>query len=267
MTQELDLAIGTGFDAAEYLEVLHTEGRLILKIAREHGLAAEIASCPGWTMRDLIAHLGFAYRWARTIVTEERSVAPRPSELSALEDPDPSDDVGVIDRMEQAHSALVAALRETPATLDCWTIWPSSVPSRDFWIRRQVHETLVHRVDAQTADYPAARGGESLVSALAADGVDELVCGFADRYRQHLRIETPRTLALRATDTSHRWWIALGPDEPAFGRGPAPGVADAEVHALSGELLMLLWNRRTSKGLDVRGDRSVLETWRRHAHL
>ena len=267
MTQEFDPAIGTGFDAAEYLDVLDAEGRLLVQIVREHGLAGEIASCPGWTLRDLIAHLGFAYRWTRTIVTEELSAAPSRSERAALEDPDPSNDVGVIDRTEQAHSALVAALREAPPTLDCWTIWPSSVPSRDFWIRRLVHETLVHRVDAQTARSPEARGGETLAAAFAADGVDELVCGFAYRYRQHLRTDTPRTLALRATDTGHRWWIAIGPNEPTFGRGPAPTAADTEVHALSGELLLLLWNRRTSKGLDVRGDHSVLRTWHRHAHL
>jgi uncharacterized protein (TIGR03083 family) len=263
MTPEPALPI----DAAEYLDVLHAEGRLILQIAREHALAAEIASCPGWTMRDLIVHLGFVYRWTRTIVVEQRSSVPSQSEQAALEDPDPGDDVGIIDRMAQAHSALVTALRETPPTVDCWTTFPSSLRPRDFWIRRQVHETLVHRVDAQSAQFAAACGGETLMSTLAADGVDELVCGFAYRYRQRLRTEAPRTLALRATDTGHRWWIGLGPGDPTFARGPAPAAAHTEVHALSGELLLLLWNRRTAEGLDVRGDHSVLETWHRNAHL
>lgn len=114
---------------------------------------------------------------------------------------------------------------------------------------------------------PIARGGETLTAAFAADGVDELVCGFAYRYRQHLRAETPRTLALRATDTGHRWWIGIEPGKPTYYRGPAPTAVDPEVHTLSGELLLLLWNRRTSEGLDVRGDRNVLKIWHRHAHL
>ncbi|GAA1329006.1 hypothetical protein GCM10009610_65810 [Pseudonocardia xinjiangensis] len=46
----------------------------------------------------------------------------------------------------------------------------------------------------------------------------------------------------------------LGPDEPTFGHGPASAVADTEVRALCGELLLLLRNRRTSDGMDVRDD-------------
>jgi uncharacterized protein (TIGR03083 family) len=266
MIERAELTDDTGFDVGTYLDVLGTEGELVHRTAREHGLAAEIATCPGWTMRELVAHLGFVYRWARTIVAEGRSEPPSRSERAALEDPDPADDAGVLDRLAGAHARLVTALRAAPADLDCWTIW-SAPRSREFWIRRQVHETLVHRVDAENAGPAAARGGGELPSTLAADGVDEMVCGFAGRYRERLRAEAPLTLALRATDTGHRWWIGLGPQDPEFGRGPAPTAADAEVHARSGELLLLLWNRRTADGLDVRGDRGVLGVWHANAHL
>jgi uncharacterized protein (TIGR03083 family) len=266
MTQQTDVPAANGYDAAAFLGVLDAEGRLIVQIAREHQLAAEIPFCPEWTMRDLVAHLGFVYRWARTIVAEERAEPPNASERAALADPDPDDDAGLIERTGQAHARLVTALHEAPPALDCWTIWPSP-DARDFWIRRQVHETLVHRIDAQNACLTTAGGGDSLPSTVAADGVDEMVCGFAGRYRTRLRSEAPRTLALRATDTGHRWWIGLGPGEPMFGRGPAPVASDTEVHALSGELLLLLWNRRTVDGLDVRGDHDILEAWHRDAHL
>ena len=37
--------------------------------------------------------------------------------------------------------------------------------------------------------------------------------------------------------------------------------------AQSGELLLLLWNRRKATGLDVRGDGRALDVWAREAHL
>jgi uncharacterized protein (TIGR03083 family) len=266
MVRHSDLAVDPDTETAGHLDVLDAEGRQIIGLASRHGLAGEISGCPGWTMRELVAHLGFVYRWAGTIVGEARSGAPSTDERAALQDPDPGDDDGVITRTEQARARLVTTLREAPPTLDCWTIWPVGGPPRDFWIRRQLHETLVHRVDAQSAaGLPS--GGEDLDPAIAADGVDEMVCGFAGRYRQRLRAESPRTLALTATDTGHRWWIGLSPDDPVFGRGLPPGTADAEVHGRSGELLMLLWNRRTCDGLDLRGDRGVVDDWHRNAHL
>lgn len=262
-----DLAVDTDFDAARYLDELEAEGQRILRLARTHGLAGEISMCPGWTMRELVSHLGFVYRWAATIVGEARSARPGPDEQATLHDPDPDDDQGVVDRLEQAFAQLVVTLRDAPPDLDCWTIWPVSTPSREFWIRRQVHETLVHRVDAECGAGIPDIGGGHLGAAIATDGVDEMVCGFAGRYRHNLRSEAPRTMWLRATDTGRSWWIALGPDEPAFGRGRPRATVDTEVHGRGGELLLLLWNRRTAEGLDVRGDRRTLDDWHRNAHL
>lgn len=74
-------------------------------------------------------------------------------------------------------------------------------------------------------------------------------------------------LTLRPTDAGGAWWIRMGPDDPELGRGPAPTRAAAHVEAKAGELLLLLWNRRTADGLDVAGDREILDVWRRGSHL
>ena len=255
------------YEAAAYLDVLEAEGALLALTAQTSGLAGEVPFCPGWRMRELVTHVGWVYRWVATVVGDRRTEPPTQAERSALSDPDPADDQGVLDRLRFAHATIVTMLRDAPPDLACWTPWPAP-PSRDFWIRRQVHESLVHRVDAQNAARGTVAGGDQLPAALAADGVDEMICGFAVRYQQ-LRADRPGTLALRATDTGGSWWARLTPDgPPAFGRGPAPGGApEAEVHAAAGELLLLLWNRRAADGLDVRGDRDLLAAWRRGAHL
>ena len=77
----------------------------------------------------------------------------------------------------------------------------------------------------------------------------------------------PATLAVTATDTGQRWWAQIGSDAPQIGRGPSPVPADTEVRACSGELLLLLWNRRHADGLTVQGRADVLDTWAREAHL
>lgn len=130
-----------------------------------------------------------------------------------------------------------------------------------------MHETLIHRVDAQNAGAAVTSGGNDLETSIATDGVDEMICGFARRYTKTLRSRQPTTLAFTATDTGQQWWVQISSDAPQFGRGASPAPADTEVRAPSGELLLLLWNRRHADGLTVEGSADVLHTWAREAHL
>lgn len=250
----------------ERLAVLASEGARFAATVRANDLAAPVPNCPGWTLRDLVAHLGLVHRWVARVVREERVVGPGRAERSALEDPDPDDGEGLIERTSLAHADLVLALQSARPELACWTVWPASA-ARTFWIRRQLYETLVHRVDAQNSAAARLSDGTELGPRIATDGVDEMVCGFINRYAEHLRSDDVVTIALHATDTGRRWWIRVGPDAPTSGHGASStGPADAEVRAGAGELFLMLWNRRPVDGLPVRGDRSALEVWRRGAH-
>lgn len=252
----------------ELLAVLAGEGGEFLRGARTHDLEAPVPNCPGWTLRDLVAHLGLVYRWVGRVVREERGTGPDRAELRSLEDPDPADAVGLIERVRSAHADLVHALATAGPDLACWTVWPSP-SARTFWLRRQAFETLVHRVDAQNSAAARVSEGTELVPRVATDGVDEMVCGFIHRYAANLRAEVPSTLDLHATDTGGRWWIRLDSAAPTLGRGPAaaaPSPGDVRVEATAGELFLLLWNRRTAAGLRVHGERATLDAWWRGAH-
>lgn len=254
------------FSADRFLDVLECEGLELAERGRRRGPGATIQACPGWTVNDLVGHVGWVYRWVASVVGERRSVPPSADERAALGDPDPSDPDGVRARLLEAHHRLVKLLRDAPVDLGCWTIWPGST-AREFWIRRMVHETVVHRIDAEDDGTAGTSLGRVLNPVVAADGVDEMVCGFARRYSTWLRAESHVVLTLRSTDADGTWWIRMGPDEPTFGRGPAPTRTAAHVEGTAGELLLLLWNRRTPDGLDVIGDPEVLEAWRRGSHL
>jgi hypothetical protein len=75
------------------------------------------------------------------------------------------------------------------------------------WARRQAHETAVHRFDAQ--DAMGAVSEFDPVS--AADGIDELVSGFAPR-KDQFPTKSQRTMVVHAEDTGDRWHLTLAAD-------------------------------------------------------
>jgi uncharacterized protein (TIGR03083 family) len=250
----------------DYVDALDAEGLLLLDVAESRSFDADIAFCPGWILSELITHLGYIYRWVGVIVGQGRLEPPGRQEITELEDPDPADYTGTLRRLRSAHTALVRLLRQAPPDLASWTIWPAP-SARTFWARRMLHETLIHRVDVQNAGVPAIYGGEDLETITATDGIDEMICGFARRYTKTLRSQQSAALALTATDTGQQWWAQISSEAPRFGRGSSPTPADTELRAHSGELLLLLWNRRHADRLTITGRTDVLDIWAREAHL
>ena len=55
-----------------------------------------------------------------------------------------------------------------------------------------------------TPSWPPVSALSPVDAAVAADGVDELLCGFVPRRSTRLRAETPTTLRVRSTDTGER---------------------------------------------------------------
>ncbi len=241
-------------DSAQLLAALQSQGDDLVRTAAQSDPDRKVPYCPGWTVRDLVAHLETVYRWAGQIVRERWQSRPDRAERAGEG----------VRSLAAAHAELLEILRTAPADLACWTHWPA--PSgRDYWIRRQTHETAVHNVDLHNAVRGIPAGGAELDPALAGDGVDEMVCGFSRRFRPWLREAPAHVLALHAADIDRWWWIRLGPGEPEFGRGQTDhGTA---VSGRAGELLLWLWNRREPAGLDVTGDPAAVRMWRQQAHI
>ncbi|MCZ9346869.1 maleylpyruvate isomerase N-terminal domain-containing protein, partial [Streptomyces sp. TRM76130] len=57
-------------ETARFIEILDHEGRLLASAAEAAGSDAEVPHCPGWRVRDLVAHTGAVHRWAASFVTE-----------------------------------------------------------------------------------------------------------------------------------------------------------------------------------------------------
>ena len=272
-------------EIADHIACLRSEGELLAEAAERSPLTAPVPSCPGWQIRDVLAHLGFVHRWATRYVAEGRTEAtsePGEEEIIRLAPADES----LVGWFRAGHARLVSVLAAADPAARCWTFLPAPSPLA-FWARRQAHETAIHRVDAQLAAAATVPGADldPFPAGLAADGVDELLTGFGGRDPESL-CDAPAVLVIRAEDGARGadWTVVMGQPRAGVSRGldpaaraaaagvagPAPacrGViapapAYCEVAGPATALYLMLWNRRTVAGLDVRGDDRVLAAWR-----
>ncbi|CAM5615662.1 maleylpyruvate isomerase family mycothiol-dependent enzyme [Streptomyces pilosus] len=237
-------------DTASFVEVLETEGRLLADAAEEAGPGAPVPSCPGWEIRDLLAHTGTVHRWAAAFVADGHP-APRPmGEHPGL------DGTGLLAWYRDGHRRLVDTLAGAAPDVECFTFLTGSPSALAFWARRQAHETAVHRFDAE-----AARGGSPspVATDFAVDGVDELLRGFHSRRRSRVRTDRPRVLRVRATDADAVWTVRLSQEPPVTTRD-ARGDAECELAGPAAELYPALWNRRPVPAWS--GDAELAALWR-----
>jgi uncharacterized protein (TIGR03083 family) len=245
-------------ETADFIDVLRREGVLLADTAEKAGPEAEVPSCPRWRVRDLVGHQGMVHRWATDIVAGRRTgPAPITGEVP--------DDLSLISWFREGHQRLLGTLAAAPADLECWHFLVAPSPLA-FWARRQAHETAVHRVDAELAlGEPLSAVAAGITPRFAADGVDELFAGFHVRSKSRVRSERPRTLRVRAVDVpaDAGEWLVRVSTEPLTVERAGREEADCTVSGGAVELYLALWNRGPYEGLEVAGDASLVELWRR----
>jgi len=244
----------------DHLATLRMEGTALGNAAERAGPDAPIPTCPEWTTRDLVRHIGEVHRWAAAHVRDRRTTPADPSKEPDLIGPWPSD-ASLIEWYREGHEALLGVLAEAEPSVECWSFLPAPSPLA-FWARRQCHETAIHRADADSALGRVA----AVESQVGADGIDELVVGFLGRPRRR-DVPEPVTLQLIAPDVDRSWTVVLGPDGVQVGPELAPDGPAITVKGPASDLDLLLWNRRSSAGLEVEGDPTVLDTWSRTVRI
>jgi len=251
-------------EIAAYLDALDEDGVALADAAERAGLAAAVPPCPGWAVRDLVRHQAYVHGWAARHVRDQLpELIDEGTEAELLAGGPP--DGELINAYRQGHAALVAVLRGADPDVACATFMPAPSPLA-FWARRQAHETAVHRFDAQAA----GPGGPpdpvtAFTAAFAADGIDELVTGFAARRRYRLRGDGTRSLAVRPADAPGRWLVRLADGGTTVSR-VEPGESAAADCVLAGPaagLYAFLWNRcpADGAGVTVSGDTAMAALW------
>ncbi len=197
----------------------------------------EIVTCPGWTVVDIGEHLGLIHRWAEELVRLRlRLRADRPPFASSFEDRESV----TPDWIRTGGAELVATLRSADPAEEMWA-WGLDQHVR-FWSRRQLHETLVHRMDLEIS----AQIEPNVDPAVAVDAVDEFLSN-TEKVAAHspelaqLRGHGER-LVFRVVESPTAWSITFAEDGFQVTKGD--GTGEVEVTGPAKELLLVLVRRR-----------------------
>ncbi|MDQ0375218.1 maleylpyruvate isomerase family mycothiol-dependent enzyme [Cellulomonas humilata] len=255
----------------DYAGVIALESARMADALAEAPPTAQVPSCPDWSTADLAYHLGEVQDFWSQIVGNA------PAGPDDAQDTERLPDDELVPFLRTRTQALLTALAAHDPADPCWS-W-SPVGGTVGWVlRRQAHEALVHRVDAeQTAGLPVTDPG----TALAADGVDEML-GVMVSGLPSWATFTPdgRRVRLLATDAGREWVMAFGrfhgtspttgkeyDDECAELVGGAPWEGEDEdvtatVAGPAWDLELWLWGRGSADGLTVDGDEAAVDRLR-----
>lgn len=245
---------------ATYLEHIRLDAGILSEMAKL-GLDADVPCCTGWTVLDLIGHVGEIYEGRAAIVEVGRTERPTARPVAPSED--------LVEWFDTAAAHLVAVLSDHDPDEPVWTFYPPD-QTVGFWYRRMAHESLIHRVDGEQA-----HGRPSDIDeALAADGIDEILSVMMSGSRpwgtlilddRAARLEVP----------SRSWTVQLGAfsgTSPGSGRVfdnlPALEVVDPAVSfrtvvsGSAGSMDLWLWGRGRLRRLTLQGDRSIVKAIR-----
>jgi uncharacterized protein (TIGR03083 family) len=255
-------------DHPTYLRHIQDESQRFRDVLADCDPGAPVPSCPDWTADDLLWHLGEVQHFWTEMVTN------RPKGPDVYHQPErPGDHAGLLSFYDQQYVALVAALRTAEPTDEAWT-W-SQDHTVGFISRRQAHEALIHRRDAELA----AGAVTPFPAELAADGVDEVLdvmYGGCPPWGEFAPL--PHYIRVDLTDTGDRVWVQLGhfhgtdPDgithhEDDIHVVGDPGVEpDAVISGTAETVDARIWRRADGAETHVAGSLEIVDRFRAVIH-
>jgi len=250
----------------DYLEHLRRDSLRFGELVRAGSADAAVPSCPEWRVSDLGFHLAeVQYFWASIV----EGPLLDPGDVEELQRPVDAEISGLFDAQSLR---LVRALTSATPEDQCWT-WHPDGTTVSWVLRRQAHEALIHRVDAELAVVGASTAVDR---SLAVDGVDEVLAVMVGGYPSWADFEHDGTsIAIRLTDDPASWQLSTGRmkgtspntgiayDLEGFTVTPGAKDADATITASAAGMDLWLWGR--GNDIAVVGDHTQADRIRRIA--
>lgn len=233
----------------DYQHLLRVEAARLSQIGPEH-LALDLPHIAGWTVRSVVGHTGWLFRFAQLSL---QSDPESPPSRSSVPEPPPGDEV--IDWFTTGATELQAALASTD--LDALRPTFTGPQPAFWWLRRLSHEISIHRWDAESA----FGSPEPIDARQARDGIDEILEVFTPQRMQFATLNgRGETVHLHATDVENgEWLMTYHPESVEWNHSHAKG--DVAARSTVSDLLLLLWSRIPASRLEVFGDASLLDRW------
>jgi uncharacterized protein (TIGR03083 family) len=231
-------------------DYLDADFRRLREVAGGTDPGAAVPSCPGWTMADLLRHVGEVY--LQKVECMRLGADPDPWPPEGLNDEPP------LELLDRAYTSLTEEFAARRPEEHAFT-WYGPDQSVGFWVRRMAQETVIHRVDAELAagEVIAAIPGD-----LAADGVDELLVAFVqydtttwpDEFAELLAPAGDRTV--RVVTPQRSWLLRLTTRDVRVDGSDADSPS-ATVEGAAPDVLLWLWNRG-GEGAMTTGDEETI---------
>lgn len=251
----------------DYLRYLGDESARFAAVLNGTAPEARVPTCPDWNADDLLWHLGeVQWFWGR-VVADGILTTEQADQIRAERPPTRA---GLTVFFEESSRRLGEALAGADPAAAAWT-WADD-KSVGFIRRRQAHEALIHRLDAELA----AGDRTAMDGVLSADGVDEalrIMYGGDLPDWGHFEPTGP-AVEVRAIDTGDSWHVALGQftgsDPEDAGEYDQAGIqvvatepgdspaATAYIAGNAADLDCWLWKRPGLGSLDRSGDAGAI---------
>jgi uncharacterized protein (TIGR03083 family) len=226
-----------------------------------------VPTTPGWTITDLVEHVGQAQHWVAELI-ERRITDPTrlPAEFAVL-----PTDPGEWQAWLAASAQRVASSCAGDA-LDA-PVFNAAGDERTgtrFWMSSVLNETVLHGLDAADAAIRPADIAADVAAALISNHLAMLTSPTWEMQRPesaHAIRGTGQTLQWLATDTADdagAWFVGRRPDRVTW--KPGTQQAGVTVTGPARSLLLILTRRlpltdRRATGISVDGDADLAQHW------
>lgn len=254
--------------ATTYVDFLRRDSARFRQALADAPADAAVPTCPDWRADDLLWHLAEVQWFWGSILRDNLTTQEQVHGLRHPVRPGSRDEL--LARFDEYSAALVVACERVPAGAPRW-MWALDEQwhTAGYIVRRQTHEALIHRVDAElTAGAPISPTDADLAS----DGIDEvLTVMFTAAPAWADFAAASGAVQIHSTDTDDRWLVLPGRltgtepdsrtrvDEGSMQLlGADAGQPAATVRGAAADLDHWLWNRPTSAPLESDGDPAAL---------
>lgn len=252
----------TTFDFPELLRLIEDRSAALRAAAASApDFEAPVPTCPDWTLRELVRHVGGAQRRQAGIVTAGPDAGKPGQTWQDLAEAAPTGREALIAWAAEGTRLLVDTLREAGPDRGCWAFWQTAQTplTTGAVARHQIYEAGIHAYDAQLAagDARLAAGdGQPLPDEIALDAVDEFL--FTVGSTSLPWPYKPAAMDVRATEGAF-WRMTLDTAGVQVSRSAeAPAVpAEFIVEGTAGDLALVLYGRLPVEHLKLEGDRTA----------
>lgn len=216
-----------------HVEEIARSSARIAELLTTENYQKKVPSCPGWTLLDLVTHIGEVQEFWSHCIQEGNVNVHWQGEVKGAES-----HLDAAEHLRYQTKLLTDAIQCTPATAPCWTWWeePQTVSAV---ARHQVQEAEVHRWDAElTVAEPSPIPLE-----IAVDAISE----FLQVRRSTIeKLKLPH-IHLMASEVNSEWHLG----DSATGNIRMVGLAS--------DLVLFLTGRCLIEKFEVSGDSGALK--------